>query len=34
MGLSSPLSSLIPTLDAAVLEVLAGTESGLGVSQI
>jgi predicted nucleotidyltransferase len=34
MDLSSPISSLIPTLDAAVLEVLAGTESALGVSQI
>ena len=34
MDLSSPISSLIPTLDAAVLEVLSGTESALGVSQI
>lgn len=34
MDLSSPLRSLIPSLDSAVLEVLAGTESGLGVSQI
>lgn len=34
MDLSSPLSSLVPSLDGAVLEVLAGTESALGVSQI
>lgn len=34
MDLTSPISSLIPTLDAVVLEVLAGTESALGVSQI
>ncbi len=34
MDLSSPISSLIPTLDAVVLEVLAGTESALGATQI
>lgn len=34
MDLSAPLNSLVPTLDAAVLEVLAATESSLGVSQI
>lgn len=34
MDLSSPMRSLIPTLDAVVLEVLAGTESALGVTQI
>lgn len=34
MDLSSPLRSLIPTLDSAVLEVLAGTESALSLSQI
>lgn len=34
MNLSSPLSSLIPSLDAVALEVLAGTESALGVSRI
>jgi predicted nucleotidyltransferase len=30
----SPLRSLAPTLDGAVLEVLAGTERGLGAGQI
>ncbi len=34
VDLSSPLSTLIPTLEAVVLEVLAGTESALGVTQI
>ena len=34
MDLSSPLQSLVPTLDSAVLEVLAGTESGLSATQI
>lgn len=34
MDLTSPLGSLIPTLDAAVLEVLAETPRPLGVSQI
>lgn len=34
MDLSNPLSSLIPSLDAAALEVLAGTESALGASRI
>jgi len=34
VDLSAPLASLIPSLDAAVLEVLAGTESALGASQI
>ncbi len=34
MDLSHPLRSLIPTLDAAALEVLAGTESGLSATQI
>ena len=34
MDLSSPLTSLIPSLDSAVLEVLAGTESALGGSKI
>jgi predicted nucleotidyltransferase len=34
MNLSSPLSSLIPSLDAVALEVLAGTESALGASRI
>lgn len=34
MDLTSPLRSLIPSLDSAVLEVLARTESGLGVSRI
>lgn len=34
MDLTSPLRSLIPSLDSAVLEVLARTESGLSVSRI
>jgi predicted nucleotidyltransferase len=34
VDLTSPLRSLIPSLDSAVLEVLAGTESGLSASQI
>jgi predicted nucleotidyltransferase len=34
MDLGHPLRSLIPSLDWAVLEVLAGTQSGLGSSQI
>jgi predicted nucleotidyltransferase len=34
VDLASPLRSLIPSLDSAVLEVLAGTESGLSASQI
>lgn len=34
MDLTSPLRSLIPSLDSAVLEVLAGTQSGLSASQI
>lgn len=34
MDLASPLRSLIPSLDSAVLEVLAGTESALSASQI
>lgn len=34
MDLSSPLRSLIPTLDSAVLEVLAGTESRLSLAQV
>lgn len=34
MDLSSPITSLIPSLDAATLEVLARTESGLGTSRI
>ncbi|GCE77975.1 nucleotidyltransferase domain-containing protein [Cellulomonas biazotea] len=34
MDLSHPLRSLIPTLDAAALEVLAGTESGLSATQV
>ena len=34
MDLTAPLSSLIPTLDAAVLEVLAQAQRPLGVSQI
>jgi predicted nucleotidyltransferase len=34
MDLSSPLQSLIPTMESAVLTVLAGTESPLGQSQI
>ena len=34
MNLSSPVTSLVPSLDGAVLEVLAGTEAPLGASQI
>lgn len=34
MDLSAPLRTLIPSLDSAVLEVLAGTESSLGLAQI
>jgi predicted nucleotidyltransferase len=34
VDLASPLRSLIPSLDSAVLGVLAGTESGLSASQI
>jgi len=34
MDLGSPLRSLIPSLDSAVLEVLAGTESSLSMSEI
>jgi predicted nucleotidyltransferase len=34
VDLAYPLRSLIPSLDSAVLEVLAGTESGLSASQI
>ena len=34
MDLSSPLRSLIPSLDSAVLEVLAGTESSLSQARI
>lgn len=34
MDLRHPLRSLVPSLDSAVLEVLAGTESGLGTSQV
>lgn len=34
MNLSSPLSSLIPSMEAVALEVLAGTNSALGPSQI
>ena len=34
VDVGSPLNSLIPTLDAVVLEVLAGTESGLGATQL
>lgn len=34
MDLGSPLRSLIPSLDSAVLETLAGTESSLSMSQI
>jgi predicted nucleotidyltransferase len=34
VDLSSPLRSLIPSLDSAVLEVLVGTQSGLSASQI
>lgn len=34
MDLTSPLRSLIPSLDSAILEVLAGTESSLSSTQI
>lgn len=34
MDLTAPLRSLVPSLDSAVLEVLAGTESGLSATQI
>lgn len=34
VDLADPLRSLIPSLDSAVLEVLAGTESGLSATQI
>lgn len=34
MDLTSPLRSLVPSLDSAVLEVLAKTSSGLSASQI
>lgn len=34
MDWTTPLRSLAPTLDATVLEVLAGTERGLGAGQI
>jgi predicted nucleotidyltransferase len=34
VDLTFPLQSLVPTLDSAVLEVLAGTESGLSATQI
>lgn len=34
MNLSHPLASLAPGLEAVVLEVLGGVESGLGTSQI
>jgi predicted nucleotidyltransferase len=34
MDLTSPLRSLIPSLDSAVLEVLAGTESSLSLAQV
>ena len=34
MDVSSPLRSLIPSLDSAVLEVLSGTESGFGPTQL
>ena len=34
MDLTSPLHSLIPTLDSAVLEVLAGTESSLSLTRV
>jgi len=34
MDLASPLRSLVPSLDSAVLEVLARTESGLGASRV
>lgn len=34
MDLTSPLHSLIPTLDSAVLEVLAGAESSLSLAHV
>jgi len=34
MDVSSPLRSLVPSLDSAVLEVLAGTEAALGTTKI
>ena len=34
MDLSSPLRSIAPGLDSAVLQTLAGTESGLSASQV
>lgn len=34
MDVSSPLRSLVPSLDSAVLEVLAGSESGFGPTQV
>ena len=34
MDLSSPLRTIAPSLDSAVLEVLAGTESGLSATRI
>lgn len=34
MDLSSPLRSIAPSLDSAVLEILAGTESAMGASRI
>ena len=34
MDLAHPLTSLVPSLDSAVLEVLAGTEQGLSASRI
>ncbi len=34
MDLSLPLRSLVPSLDSVVLDVLAGTESGLTLAQI
>lgn len=34
MDLSSPMSSLIPSIDAVALEVLASTQSALGASRI
>ena len=34
MDLAHPLSSLIPSLDSVVLEVLSGTEGALGATKI
>lgn len=34
MDLTSPLRSLIPSLDSAVLEVLAGSESSMSLAQV